>query len=247
MLSCRVLGRGVEYRMLAEIGRQALAQNLDVVHIAFKEISRNQPFRRFVATLDGVWCNDGSIFALSAEAAAKSEFDPERHAVESIAENAPAVDSGHTSALQRARQAALVDIAGNLHGLDDILAQLDKGRRRLRSGEPGTPPQGATELAVAAIWQDILRIDALGRDDNFFEVGGNSLLLVKVNADLIAHFGRAIPITTLFQFSTIASLAQHLGANVDPAQANARVQARASHARQQLQQRMQRLGGMRRQ
>jgi FkbH-like protein len=247
MLSCRVLGRGVEHRMLAEIGRLALARGLNTVHIEFKELPRNQPFRRFLSTLDGAFCNDGSVFALSAATAARSEFDPEQYGVGSDEESAAAVSSGNSSTIQLARQAALVDIAGNLRSVGDILAQLDQGHRRRRSGESGTPPQGKAELAIAAIWQEILRIDALGRDDNFFEVGGNSLLLVRVNADLIEHFGRAIPITTLFQFPTIASLAQHLDANVDPAEANARVQARASQARQQLQQRMQRLGGMRRQ
>jgi acyl transferase domain-containing protein/acyl carrier protein len=71
-------------------------------------------------------------------------------------------------------------------------------------------PTGEIERTIAAVWQEALGIESIGRDDNFFDLGGHSLLLIQVQEALAARLGRAIPVTDLFQFSTIASLAAHL-------------------------------------
>jgi Phosphopantetheine attachment site len=51
----------------------------------------------------------------------------------------------------------------------------------------------------------------VGVDDNFFDLGGDSLLLVAVHSNLQKLLQREIPVTDLFEFSTIRKLAQHLG------------------------------------
>ena len=72
-------------------------------------------------------------------------------------------------------------------------------------------PVSEIENAIADVWQNALGIDRIGRDDNFFELGGHSLLLVQAQSSLAARLGRSIPITDLFEFPTVASLARHLG------------------------------------
>ena len=72
-------------------------------------------------------------------------------------------------------------------------------------------PLDEIERTIADVWQGVLGIDAIGRDDNFFDLGGHSLLLVQVHAALAEKLGRPLPVTDLFQFPTIASLAAHLG------------------------------------
>jgi acyl carrier protein len=194
--------------------------------------------------LAGAWRDDGGSFDMPVADALVAAFDPELQAID-VVEEAGTVTSMASDVLV-ARQQALAEIAATLRTNADVVARIELGGRRQRKGAVGTPPQGETELSIAAIWQEVLHIDAIGRDDNFFEVGGNSLLLVQVNGKLIERFGRDIAITTLFQYPTIASLGQHLSTAGDVTQNHAQVQARASNARQQLQQRMQRLGGMRR-
>ncbi|HYR57222.1 MAG TPA: non-ribosomal peptide synthetase, partial [Chthoniobacteraceae bacterium] len=60
-------------------------------------------------------------------------------------------------------------------------------------------PQSATERRIAAIWQEILALPAIGIDDNFFDVGGNSLLLLRVHARLGAELAREVRVVALLQ------------------------------------------------
>lgn len=66
-------------------------------------------------------------------------------------------------------------------------------------------------LAIAAIWSDVLRTGNVGVDDNFFELGGHSLLAVQVHRRVKEAIGRDLPITDLFRYPTVRSLASHLG------------------------------------
>jgi FkbH-like protein len=244
MLSCRVLGRGVEHRMLAELGRIALGHGAAEVHVVFKELPRNQPFRRFLASLAGRYSDARDAYLISAEAALAATFDPQSLEAGTVQDGA--APGSTASDVQLARVTALAGTAATLHSAEAILARIEQGRPKVRGTVSGLPPQGATEQAIADIWHDVLHIDALGREDNFFEVGGNSLRLVQVNTRLMEHLKREIPVTTLFQYPTIASLAQHLDHADQDADHREQTQARANQARQKLAQRMQRLGSARR-
>jgi amino acid adenylation domain-containing protein len=66
------------------------------------------------------------------------------------------------------------------------------------------------EQKVAAVWQEVLGIPRVGVKDNFFDLGGHSLLLVKVHVRLQQIFAREISIIDLFRLPTVESLAQLL-------------------------------------
>ena len=70
-----------------------------------------------------------------------------------------------------------------------------------------TPPQTATEIALAAIWADVLGLHQIGRATNFFASGGHSLLATGVIARARAAFGCEVPMTALFAAPTVAELA----------------------------------------
>jgi aryl carrier-like protein len=72
-------------------------------------------------------------------------------------------------------------------------------------------PTGELQRTIAAIWRDVLGVDRVGVQDNFFDLGGHSLLMVRVQARLRDALDRDISIVELFQHATIAALAQHLG------------------------------------
>ena len=72
------------------------------------------------------------------------------------------------------------------------------------------PPNSAIEREIAAIWQKALNIDQIGIDDNFFDLGGHSLLLLEVNQALRKSLQRDLSIVEMFQNPTIASLVQYL-------------------------------------
>jgi acyl-coenzyme A synthetase/AMP-(fatty) acid ligase/acyl carrier protein len=83
------------------------------------------------------------------------------------------------------------------------------GQLRERNA-PAVAPRNPTEQRVAAIWSEFLETEAVGMRENFFDLGGHSLLLVRVHARLRDEFAASISITDLFRFTTVESLAAHL-------------------------------------
>jgi acyl carrier protein len=90
-----------------------------------------------------------------------------------------------------------------------------------RAALPAQPPaiendsqaRAATELETALLdlWRRILRVDAIGLDDNFFDLGGDSLMIIALHSNLRKNLGREIEVTDLFEFPTIRALARRLG------------------------------------
>lgn len=76
--------------------------------------------------------------------------------------------------------------------------------------QPYSAPAGATEEKVAAIWAELFGVDRVGADDNFFDLGGQSVLLVRAHERLRQEVRPDIPITALFAHPTVRSLARHL-------------------------------------
>ncbi|HYN20668.1 MAG TPA: amino acid adenylation domain-containing protein, partial [Thermoanaerobaculia bacterium] len=69
------------------------------------------------------------------------------------------------------------------------------------------PPRNAVEEAVVRIWQQVLQRDRVSIHDNFFDVGGQSLLLLQVHTRLRETFQRDLSILDLFQHPTVSSIA----------------------------------------
>jgi len=70
------------------------------------------------------------------------------------------------------------------------------------------PPQGEIEETLAAIWQDLLHVERVGRNDDFFECGGHSLSAVQLMAKINRHFEQLLPLSVMFTAPTIADLAK---------------------------------------
>jgi amino acid adenylation domain-containing protein len=81
----------------------------------------------------------------------------------------------------------------------------------------GNPLQGSTEEIITGIWQQLLSRNDLKPDQNFFEAGGNSLLIVRMYDALRASFGPVLSMADLFQYPTIASLSGYLKERTRPA------------------------------
>lgn len=64
-------------------------------------------------------------------------------------------------------------------------------------------PEGATEIALAGLWQDLLGLPRVGRNDNFFELGGHSLLLTRLHNRIQARYAGDIALRQLFAAQSI--------------------------------------------
>ena len=71
-------------------------------------------------------------------------------------------------------------------------------------------PQGETEAALARIWAGVLGLERVGRADNFFEIGGHSLLAMQATARIQQEFKISASLLDLFQASTVMSYAQRI-------------------------------------
>ena len=103
-------------------------------------------------------------------------------------------------------------------------------------------PESEAEQTIAEIWGALLGVPKVGRDSNFFDLGGHSLLMIRVRSKLEEAFGTEIAITELFRHSTVRTLAKYLsGANIEspavPTRSLEQIQARKDSARQRMQRR----------
>jgi len=101
-------------------------------------------------------------------------------------------------------------------------------------------PEGALEARVAAIWGEALGVSRVGRDDSFFDLGGHSLLLLKVRNLLADALDPTLTILDLFTFPTVRTLAARLAGR---AGAEASAVTRAEDRRERLRGLLQRRRG----
>jgi hypothetical protein len=72
------------------------------------------------------------------------------------------------------------------------------------------PPQSEVEKSIARVWKQVLQLEKVGVHDNFFDLGGHSLLVAQVNNKLREILHRDLSVVEIFQNPTIKSLAEHL-------------------------------------
>lgn len=72
-------------------------------------------------------------------------------------------------------------------------------------------PQDGLEHALAELWRDLLGVERVGMRDNFFDLGGHSLLMAEFRTRLAATLGHELTMVELFQHPTVESLAARLG------------------------------------
>ncbi|MGD2088417.1 MAG: amino acid adenylation domain-containing protein [Candidatus Aminicenantes bacterium] len=95
-------------------------------------------------------------------------------------------------------------------------------RKKLPEPESTRPQLGVTYVApktdiekqISDIWREILQVDKVGIDDNFFDLGGTSFDILRITAKLYETFKREIPVVSIFQYPTIGSFVDYF--NRDP-------------------------------
>jgi amino acid adenylation domain-containing protein/thioester reductase-like protein len=92
------------------------------------------------------------------------------------------------------------------------LARLRPEPERRRLAEPADE----LEAVIAGVWKEVLGIAEAGVEDNFFDLGGHSMRMVKIEGRLREVLGREVPLVDLFRYPTIRSLARHLSSSASP-------------------------------
>jgi acyl carrier protein len=92
-------------------------------------------------------------------------------------------------------------------------------------------PSNAFEKKLAEIWEQVLCLDRVGLYDNFFALGGTSILAVQLIEAMKQKFSIDLPIVKLFQYTDINSLAEYLSHNQNDSPSYEKIQNRAQRRR----------------
>ncbi len=197
LLSCRVLGKGVEHVIVRRLGEIAMARSLSAVEIAYASTPKNMPARDFLDSL--------GTHRLPSEAAAAMQFSPsesgprtaEIDSVPMAQTSSPRIDYAWI-ATHRSDAASILEAVREAQGT------------RVGAALEGSLPRDEIEKKLARIWERVLRISPIGIHDNFFDLGGDSFVAVRLLSDLGAMTGRELPLVALVEAPTIARLAEML-------------------------------------
>ena len=91
--------------------------------------------------------------------------------------------------------------------------EMPKGQSFERTDLEGfVAPEGVVQETLAEMWSTLLGVSPVGADDSFFDLGGHSLIAVRLFASVKREFGVEFPISVLFEAPTIADIAERITA-----------------------------------
>jgi aryl carrier-like protein len=96
---------------------------------------------------------------------------------------------------------------------------------------PYVAPRNAVERAICEVWQEVLGLGRVGVEDNFFSLGGDSILSIRV-VSLLKSRDVSVDVRDIFQQQTVALLAEHVMNQAQ--QAISRLSSEAAEQRERL-------------
>ena len=123
--------------------------------------------------------------------------------------------------------------------------------KRSESVEEQVAPRTEVEKVIGKIWEEVLGMEKVGIRENFFDLGGHSLLMVQVHGRLQEVYGEGLSMTALFKHPTVSALAEHVSSKSieKPAEPQAaEVSEKLSEGKDRMRQRLaqrQRASGLR--
>lgn len=103
----------------------------------------------------------------------------------------------------------LDSIPKTLNGKVDRKQMAQMKSNKVVSTVPVLPLRNETEKRVAAVWQKVLKTEEIGRNQNFFDMGGHSMLLIPLAKGLNESFQKQISIAKIFMFPTVQQMAEY--------------------------------------
>ncbi len=186
LLSCRVLGRGVEHRLLARLGHIAAERGLPWVDVPFQPTARNRPARHFLESAGAAYRQErdgGVVFRFRAADAAALQYRPDQEAP------APRAVELRPQSPRVASRPDYVKIARELRDPRVVLERARAAARRsVVHPAGGGEPRTVLEAELARMWEELLGVRP-GIRDSFFDLGGHSLMAVELLARVRRRYG----------------------------------------------------------
>jgi FkbH-like protein len=205
LLSCRVLGRGVEHAILRHLGALASQRGLQFIDLQYVPTRSNEPARAFAESVAAEFRMEDEqnriFYHIPADKACAIVHQPgqdpiaviEARKSEKKKDPPPGLCLSNNERSERYTKLARTFISGR-RVLDAV---------RTRGVRPSTlpgkleMPATDTEQVIVALWQELLGIDGLGVEDDYFALGGTSLIAARLFAEISRRFGVRLPLTTI--------------------------------------------------
>lgn len=97
--------------------------------------------------------------------------------------------------------------------MEGTLDNLTAPAAREANEDGSDEPRGELEQEIARIWSEVFHLERVGRDDNFFALGGNSLLGMDLTEALADRLSIRVPVLVLFQYPSVRELAEIITEN----------------------------------
>ncbi len=208
LLSCRILGRGVEHKVLAHLAGAAQEAGCDAIALPYIETGRNQPVLNFLHSIvqpDGTSYRIPVATALALKPTQSTSEQPMPAAAEKQRPGA-----GKTLPHSAFYMRTASELNNAMRIAQDVADMARAARQSMPDAAHYTAPEGESEQAIAAIWAAMLHQDQIGRHANFFDLGGHSLLATQVVSKIRTAFHIDLPLRALFEHPTVAELAAAL-------------------------------------
>jgi amino acid adenylation domain-containing protein/FkbH-like protein len=215
VLSCRVLGRGVEHRIVRELARLAHERGKREILLRYRPSKRNAPAREF---LERAFLPDRLVLSDHSGQVVECQFSIP---VDQIQRLASTVEFGAAEAEPEGREPTANagspsklkwhDTALRLSYVPDIVNEMKRSLGAVCAIRADSElPRNADERTVARIWTQLLGVSNIGVNDDFFESGGNSLLAVQAVSRIQSQLGVELSLHEFFEGATIAAVAEKL-------------------------------------
>jgi len=215
MLSCRSLGRGVENRILVHLGQEAGRLGLARVEFAYRATERNEPARRFLSSLDAIvehGSGGESAWIMSSASAAAGAITPVRHDREAVELVEPAVRDSAAAIRPSGGSEQWQRIATSLRTPSQVLSALSQRRGPVEPPTSSNAPWRLThtEARLAETWAGILGTTPADPDQDFFALGGDSLMALRVLVSVREIFGVDLSVADFLAAPSLAAQADQI-------------------------------------
>ncbi len=205
LLSCRALGRGVEHKMVSRMGEIGVERDLASVDLRFIPTKKNAPALDFLTSLNvpPIENADGSrIYRLESHVAAQVKLDTQAPPKPAVQEESKKATPAQNAA---GRATGLARIALELYDTKRLAAAVaaSQAPQTMGAREGYVEPATESEKQLAALWEQVLGIQPVGAEDDYFALGGDSLKAVELFSAIERQTGHPFSMATLFQARTV--------------------------------------------
>ncbi|MBE0572730.1 MAG: FkbM family methyltransferase [Ignavibacteriaceae bacterium] len=215
LLSCRVLGRGVEHKILSELGSVAIEKGLNIVEITYLESNKNKPALDFIESFGKEFkseISDGFKYTFPAEYLKNLDYKPASLEVKEVVDKSGKKKKS-TNQVSGNYNEKIQQIGAELKDINEVFRRIEAYKIAQSDKEKinYVAPETDFEIQMAEIWQKVLGVSKIGLDDNFFEAGGTSLKAVQLIATIKKELKKNISVVTLFECPTVKLLSKKIG------------------------------------